>query len=929
MRATPQEQTGGAGANEVCANFERLDWGPVPNHQHDLGTDVFLQVRRKGGADVGLVVGAQVKAGESRFEAPERDESGEIVGWWYRESDRRHFDYWLSHSIPHLLVLHCMESRVSYWAHITEEAVVSTGAGAKILVPRKNRVDEGCREGLERVARSGHPGAQLEGSIWRAGASIPVDARLRHALVVPRLVAPHPNAGIDHQELSPEQAIAMLMQARLRDLTRFAESYSGVPELSAVDETEEWSWRFAGTLYARVVANDIAPVLKIASDAPSAPARTAAVVAATSALIEDHRADDALPMLDAIVSDDEVGSIDRCWLLMQRARARSEIGLTAEAREDAAVAQGFWATPPYDATASAIRAAAALLLFNTSGWGESNVRAVIEGSDIAASWWRAQTTTRGLWAIMDRAFDDRMRKSSVTIGAENVAHNQLHAAALTASHSGSQSGWCQLSGAAAQNELLELNRHSDPEEVANALSALRLAGDKKALELAVNNLVADGPAYAVTLAAADADLDRSTRTTGLADLVMLQRAGDVLDRETATRTVDWLLARIRDPEPFRARTSASYLLELQFTETLAGVIGACEADAHRRVAEHILELPSVPNELEARAWVRAVQALPADIWTEDDVRLAAEIADRQPDVLRLGLLGLAAGQDDQARERLVAEVAEGSLRALGALDDLTDLAPAVVKAQIESLCSSVEQIVTEAHRGISGFGGPDPGAALVFLNTSYPHLASWNPVLKLLADGAVDAAHKRGVLRQLINNVETLPDALSARLREVSNQVARPGGRSISLTGVARDASAEASVLAASLGALDDKTVATRMVVLLTGSPGERMWAAALATRAACPEHDGVLVALSTDEDPGVRAAAAVGLAERLGTSERSPLVDQAVRSCLEDPGAQVPASLAATLHSVGNPTTTEALGHLREHVSATVRRFATEPRSG
>lgn len=58
MRASRQEQTGTAGQNEAAANFERLQWGPAPNPDHDVGTDLFLQVRDARGVDLGVVVGA-------------------------------------------------------------------------------------------------------------------------------------------------------------------------------------------------------------------------------------------------------------------------------------------------------------------------------------------------------------------------------------------------------------------------------------------------------------------------------------------------------------------------------------------------------------------------------------------------------------------------------------------------------------------------------------------------------------------------------------------------------------------------------------------------------------------------------------------------------------------------------------------------------
>lgn len=214
MRASPQEQTGGAGISEVSAAFERLDWGVAENARHDLGTDLFATARDARLFDLGLIVGIQVKTGPSYFTEPARDESGALLGWWFRDDDRAHIDSWLRYQIPHLIVLHDLETRSSYWVHVTAEAVVPTGKGAKILVPAHNTVDEKHRGALLDVAASVRPAVSWEGSAW-TGAAIPPDESLRYALLAPRLLAPHPNAG-HSRSINASEAVALLMQARVR-----------------------------------------------------------------------------------------------------------------------------------------------------------------------------------------------------------------------------------------------------------------------------------------------------------------------------------------------------------------------------------------------------------------------------------------------------------------------------------------------------------------------------------------------------------------------------------------------------------------------------------------------------------------------------------------------------------------------------------------
>ena len=153
VRAPAEEQVGSTGATLVKAAFERLGWGVAVNPEHDLGTDLFVMARDERRFDLGQVVGVQVKAGRKKyFKHPSRS-GGALVGWWFRDDDRAHIDAWLSHALPHLIVLHDPASEQSYWAQVTQDAVLSTGKGAKILVPKENTIDTAHRDAQWAYAR--------------------------------------------------------------------------------------------------------------------------------------------------------------------------------------------------------------------------------------------------------------------------------------------------------------------------------------------------------------------------------------------------------------------------------------------------------------------------------------------------------------------------------------------------------------------------------------------------------------------------------------------------------------------------------------------------------------------------------------------------------------------------------------------------------
>ncbi len=118
------------------------------------------------------MIGVQTKAGPTWFKKPKTDAAGNVEGWWFRE-DREHFDYWIGHTIPHLVVLYDLDSRVGYWAYVTGDETKPTKKNFKILVPKANVVDRTCLDALIQVAGAGRAGAPWEGSIWTAGAADP------------------------------------------------------------------------------------------------------------------------------------------------------------------------------------------------------------------------------------------------------------------------------------------------------------------------------------------------------------------------------------------------------------------------------------------------------------------------------------------------------------------------------------------------------------------------------------------------------------------------------------------------------------------------------------------------------------------------------------------------------------------------------------
>jgi Domain of unknown function (DUF4365) len=225
MRQLESAQKGAEGEEAVKLAFVKLGWGAVGvPREYDLGTDLLLLVRDERRFDPGLVLGAQIKSGDTAFDEPRKNDAGEVIGWWFRDDDRQHMDYWLDHSIPHVIVLHHLTTGVSYWAAVTPTSVESTGRGAKMFVPIGNTIDTDHRDALLSVAATVRTPPVWEGSVWSGASDVTPADLLRYALLVPRLVAPHRNSELSHP-VRPEQVLGLVVEARLNEVELFRLKY--------------------------------------------------------------------------------------------------------------------------------------------------------------------------------------------------------------------------------------------------------------------------------------------------------------------------------------------------------------------------------------------------------------------------------------------------------------------------------------------------------------------------------------------------------------------------------------------------------------------------------------------------------------------------------------------------------------------------------
>lgn len=134
MQQPASKQRGASGETAVSLFVEDLGWGVIPTAgDHDLGTDLYVQIRDADLREMLLMLGVQVKTGDSFFAEPgvHKGQSG----WWYREGNQAHANYWTNHPIPHIIVLQSGNRSTRVWSFINRETILNTGEGFKVFVP--------------------------------------------------------------------------------------------------------------------------------------------------------------------------------------------------------------------------------------------------------------------------------------------------------------------------------------------------------------------------------------------------------------------------------------------------------------------------------------------------------------------------------------------------------------------------------------------------------------------------------------------------------------------------------------------------------------------------------------------------------------------------------------------------------------------------
>jgi len=783
MRASKNEAKGMSGESYVMAKLEEFGFGVVQNNRHDLGTDLLVFVRDQRGFDLGGLMGVQVKNWPSLVNKPSVDNGRK--GWWFRES-ADHFDYWLGFAVPHLVVLFDEDSKESYWAHITEDAVRSTGKGKKIFIPLENVLNKESVPSLIEIALSKLPQPSWEGSILEGASEIPNEVRLRYALIAPRLIAPHPNLTVS--DISSVEAIALLSLMRIKEgIARYEEVQELLgPEKSA--KSDDPLWRLYSALFEWVVSGQVDSVLNFPSADTEADIAAAIEVIKATVLFEKHLPQRACEELRDALTRDDYSPVDYVWLQLHLVRNLIEIGEFDRAQALALEVSLIGQIEHKDPSARYLAGVAMDFVFQLHGRvqrmdfeaAERNLTRAIKARDTAASWWRTQILVSGLSGFVEETYsqwgnnnvdgaiekrdDDavlRMRSASLIAGFAADTNNWRYAIVLRA---------CYF-----------LVFSTDTNELVYALNLLRIAGAKDELKLAASHFLRFGPIEPLVQVVNELSLDDSTRISLRCDFALIEKCAPILDASSADKYALWLLREIENPIKTYAFGSYHWYVS-EAIEVLAKIYNACSSEVMVKIHDHLIMMPGVEGDLRADAYSSLVDSIVEDdinkgkVWDSGKLAKLAARGDIDKADLKKAIERLVSTHDSEIREGLLERIKAGDINALVSWGNLTDLPKPAVQGMLDGLSNQIEGIIKIAHSGAYTTGGFNQLSVLVKLNIWHPDCANWQPCLKMLQDHLVSPKDLVPGIKVMINKYQKVPKDVACKMRKPLERLAENGG---------------------------------------------------------------------------------------------------------------------------------------------------------
>jgi len=875
------EPLGAYGASAVQALLQRFGQSVNKLGEQDVGNDLLVALREPGTApnkkpnlpeviyrEVGLYLGVQVKTGSKTFFKHPKKMKGE-PGWWFTGDDDIHFEFWTNSAMPFIVVLYNEKTRLAYWAHVSEGAWVRTkdgkGKGAKMFVPAANEIRGESITEFIKIVWSWRLKVTYEGTIWRSERfEVEQDDLLRSALLVPRLVAPHPNQGITTTVQTPAAALATILSGYAHYLHIDTE-FSPIPTTHAMKLHKDWGWRFFAAFREWMETEARDGIIECLATAPSPAERAAAAVVCTCSYLISGEPTNALAAIKAVDKTD-MSSTDQAWLGCHEARIMLELGSRLDARALArqwrALARQWIAAltkTPSDATLPPIVAALTAVSVQLDLLEDgADLVSVITSQDNVAAWWRAFSLESTLSRSVDFSFDVLTKYRPDDVGMNIDIANKLTAASLTSLYAGNYGDWRADSATIAKSYYSHIRR--DPEEGEGmewTLQTLRVAGHHDALKRVASDLWLTGPVDELVLAVQNASGAETTARNWRSTICLLAEAGDALDTKSARAWCTSILKELAD--------DSRQLLEIgDGLSALYRLIPSLSDNKQRLVINHLLMFASKVDSYNEQHVVSLIGRFSPACIEKSIPKLDSWITAHRSSAIADALARRILEFSDVGLTSVLEQVAIGAFAVVGVLD--SDRIPDdSVRTYIDFWVGELEKRVDAVlSPGGTSFGGPEASEILAIACHRRPAVADWTPLLELLENPEVPGFMKSRPLQLLEMSKAHLPDEVTSRIVRLlhagmmcADFAYMPFTNSDALGGTV-----ELAMHSFLDVQVDD--LRTMILRLIRGSVQERQDAFELVCKTSLPESSVIIQMLCRDESPRLRVAAVVEMQARL-----------------------------------------------------------------
>jgi hypothetical protein len=919
MQVPAKLVTGALGESMAQVVFQLIGWAPPAKIAQDIGDDLITFARDKAVSDqpdltydLSAPVLVQVKSSPTEYLQPKNTTKGR-KGWWFAESDTDHFDHWLKFGLPYLLVLLDTKNQIAYWTYVHNENIVTTGKGRKIFVPWDQRVDENSLEALNAIATA-HRTNSLEGSAWTGTfTNLSPNERLRNALIMPRLVAPHPNR--PPALIAYEQAVAILLRNRGSELEYLAKKgFCPPPDKWA--EHKHWGWRFVAAIRDVLTAGSSSALDTLSSDAKLAFERDACNVVRACVAYTGGRTADAADMLK-IYADTK--PVDRGWLLAHRACLLLELDQPEAAAGAAQDALFALKALDGDLSVSAVRGGCASILYSVAGYGVGDLEQTVAAQDNAGSWWRSQDVSHALDRDLTARFNAWAGDKSLRFGASN-ASSELNTAAWNAAFSATWGSWRHLSLQIAQVVFTSTNAS---DAVGESLNLLVFTGNTSETKMAASHLWVNGPLASLqTVVTNLAQTPWSKRAEGPV-MAVFAEAADLLSMPLADRAAGRILDVLKEDGSIRQLGGGWANRWNEIDDALSRLLSVASTETHTACAELVCSNFQGPEGRAASLVRIAAHITLLDLDAEVLSRLY-DAAKSREDHYCLDLLEVL-GQHHPPAVLTLRELAKaGSAAASRGLLVTGSRERQDWAALGKAAGATVNEMLADA-AGIDGtfkYSGYVYDQLLDLTQAAF-HTGNnqlWKQVTDALATGTLLTSQVYRSIELLAGRFAELPAHVQRRLKRTAPTiVAVPD-----VFGTSDNFSSAVTGLMVAAGIPSDVEVLTTLLQLRRTDPVSFV---RLLSLWSSPHNRSFLTSASVDPDPYVRSQAGYSLVEFSSknsehAAEIATILDTAL--VLSD-GCRMHGAVAQALKEFPQPEFATIESKLAAHPSALVRRHLTE----